>query len=866
MTGSIGPYRILRKLGAGGMGDVFLAEDERLGRRVALKCPSDEWLKEPDARARLQREARAAAQLTHPNIATVYDVIDEGGRPYIVMEYVEGESLSAASSAGPLAVEKAVAIGRQIADGLSAAHAAGVIHRDLKPANVMLTSSGQVKLLDFGVARMVDPRSEPLTAAGQIVGTPGYVAPEQLLGRPADPRSDIYSAGMILYQLLSGRAPWVSSGDGRAIEAMLTGVRDLHLVAPGIPSPVSDVVMRAVAREPQDRYQTGADFGQALDAVAASMRDMPTVATGHALPVSRRGLSWTIGVASLVLLILAGMPYVLRGPSGGGEVTARTLPVVAVLPFTNLSGDPKLEYLGAGMAETMSTKLANVSGVSVVSRAEVHDALERNKGIDKVCRALGATYIVTGSVQQANDRIQFTVHLLSPDGSTIVKAYTYDDSLSNLFALQRRSAEDVAGQITGRVSLSAEDRQQIGHMQTNNLAAISAYWRGKGLLEQPGPAPIDPAIAAFTEATTSDRSFALGYAGLGSAYWRKYEQTKDPQWAGSAVDANEHAKQLSPDEAEVRLSLATVYNGIGRSRDAVAEITRALQLQPTSDRAHRLLGDIYAATGKPSEAESEYHAAIKIRPEYFATYRSLGLLLVRERRFEEAVEAFRKITQLQPDAPYGYQLLGYAHSLQGDFETARVEYEAANAHGGSFATSSSLGTVAYILGRYGDAAEAYKQAIAQRPNNGKTHWNLADAYRRLDRPEDARAEYTTAVSLFDVDLGVNAKDAVARAIRATCLARLGRLPEALRESARAIAESPQSDEVYYHRALVLILAHQPKLALDALTTSVKNGRSVALVQRDVDVAELRDVPGFQSLVKASAQSGNVNGQLPRRDK
>ena len=865
MTGSIGPYRILRELGAGGMGEVFLAEDERLGRRVALKSPSDDWLKQPDARVRLHREARAAAQLSHPNIATVYDVLDEGGRPYIVMEYIEGESLSKTASTGPLPVEKALAIGRQIADGLSVAHAAGIIHRDLKPANVMLTPSGQVKLLDFGVARMVDPVGEPLTAAGQVVGTPGYVPPEQLLGRPADARSDIYSTGMILYQLLSGRAPWVSSGDGRAIETLLTGVRDLHQVAPNIPPSVSDIVMRAVAREPQDRYQTATDFGQALETAAASLREMPTVATGQALPVSRRRLSWTIGVGLLVLLALAGMPYVLRGRSGG-EVTARTLPVVAVLPLTNLSGDPKLEYVGAGMAETMSTKLANVSGLAVVSRGEIHDALARSTDITKVSRALGVAYIVSGSIQQADNRIQVTINLLSPDGARIVEGAMYNDTIANLFALQRQISEDLALRLTGRVSLSSQDRQQLARMSTNNVSAISAYWRGKGLLEQPGPAPIDPAIAAFIEATTADGSFALGYAGLGSAYWRKYEQTKDPQWAGKAVEANEHARQLSSDEAEVRLSLATVYNGIGRPRDAIAELERVLALQPTSDRAHRLLGDIYAASGKTSEAEAQFAAAIKIRPEYWATYRSLGYLLMKERRYDEAVRAFTKVTERQPDSTMGYQLLGNAHSQLGDFDAARADYEAANRRGGSPATSSSLGTVAYYQGRYADAARQYLDAIAQRPNNGKTHWNLADAYRRLDRQDEARSEYEKAVSLFDADLGVNSRDALARAIRATCVARLGRMPEALRESARAVADAPSNDEVLYQRALVLTLAHQPRAAVEALDQSVKNGRSVFLLARDTDVAELRVVPGFQSIVRASAQSGNVDGQSPRRDK
>jgi tetratricopeptide (TPR) repeat protein/TolB-like protein/predicted Ser/Thr protein kinase len=847
---SIGPFRVLRKLGVGGMGEVFLAEDERLGRRVALKCPSEHWLELPDARARLQREARAAAQLNDPRIAAVYDVLEVDDRPYIIMEYVDGEPLSSLVTHGPVPVERAIEIGVQLAEALAVAHASGVIHRDVKPGNVMLTSDGRLKVLDFGLARTNDPSAGALTAPGQVLGTPGYISPEQLLGRPADARSDVFGAGAILYELLTGRPPTADiDPKKRGLSALLEPIPDISLVNPSIPREVCAVVMKALAREPGDRFQSATELAGALSGAATALHERPTRLI-TSIPRHPWNSRWVRMAAIGFLVAALGVPLVRwwRGsPHSGTPIVVHGLPVIAVLPLTNLSSDAMLNYIGAGLADTISTKLAGVSAISVVSRAEIRDAMDRTPEVSKVCRSLGVSYAVTGGVQQSGDRLQITINLLSPDGRTIVHGGIYQDSTQNLFELQRRIAEDLTSKIVGTVS--ATDRAQLARTSTStSVDAISAYWRGRALMDKAGPDPIDPAIAAFGDCIRYDAGFALGYAGLGGAYWRKYEQTKDPQWAAKAIDAAERGRQIAPEQAEVRIALATVYKGSGRTQDAIAELRKVLDLQPSNYDAHITLGDIQSDGGHLQEAETEYTAAQQIRPDYWWTYRQLGLLQMASRRFDEAIKSFEKITELQPDSPFGYQLLGTVHGTMFDLDAATRDYENAMAHGGSFGTYSSLGTVYYLQGRFADAVQSYRHAIELRPKSGKTYWNLGDAYRHLRRSGDAAEAYRQAVTLLDADLRVNPKNAPARGIRATCLARLGRLDDAVVESEKAVTVAPQNQDVQYHRAVVLMLSGRLDEAVTALRQAVADGYPVELLRRDIDLVPLKQASGFQALL------------------
>jgi tetratricopeptide (TPR) repeat protein len=459
-------------------------------------------------------------------------------------------------------------------------------------------------------------------------------------------------------------------------------------------------------------------------------------------------------------------------------------------------------------------------------------------------------------VQQAATQLHVTINLLSADGGRIINGAIYDDSFENIFELQRRIAEQLTKLIVGTLSSATE--QRLARVPTNNVRALAAYWRGRDYLDNPGPEPIERAIAAFGESVHIDPSFAIGYAGLGSAYWHKYAETHEAAWARKAVEETERARQIDPNESEVRYALATVYRGIGRIDNAVSELKQVFELQPNHEAAHRTLGDIYASRQRIQDAVDEYEEALRIRPDYWGTYRALGVLYWRAGRYPEALAAFDRIIELQPDSPYGYQLRGTVHGTMHDLPRATADYEAALDRGGTPATNSALGTVYYLPRRFDDAARSYEKAIAQRPNGADTHWNLADAYRHLGRTADARTEYERAVRLYDADLAVNPKDAPSIATRATCLARLGRVGEAVDGSARAVQLAPATADVLYQRALVLTIAGRKDEAIGALEQAVAGGYSVQLLRTDVDLSSLHGSRRFQALVgNSTSTSGRI---------
>jgi tetratricopeptide (TPR) repeat protein/predicted Ser/Thr protein kinase len=848
-------YELIRPLGAGGMGAVYLARDTRLRRDVAIKFVSPRSTDDPAANARLLHEARAAAKLDHPGICPVYDVeVDTLGRTCIVMQYVEGETLAVRLERGALAPDAAVALAAEIADALAAAHAQGIVHRDLKPQNVMVMPDGHPKLLDFGIAftevpaetsaELATQTATSAWAPGGLIGTPAYMSPEQVLLKPIDGRSDLFSLGAVVFECLTGQAAFLAASDidtwARVVYVHPPAPSSLN---PRVPAGADDVVARLLAKDPEQRYTTAAEAADALRAY----RDGPPK---KAAP---RRQSRAVAIAAMLLVLVAAVVAVVgwprwRGPAEPPPVRPPQAPVLAVLPLTNLSGDASADYVGAGMAETIATKLASLPAVAVVSRAEVHDALAKNTDVPKLCRALGVSYAVTGAVQRANGTLHVTINLLGPDGKTVVAegGRIYDDTIDHLFTLQQRMAEDLSTLILGRLSVT--ERAQLARNPTANVEAMSAYWRGRALMERPGPDPIGPAIDAFNEAIALDGAFTLAHAGLGGAYWRKYEQTREPAWAAKAVDSTEKARQLNPDEPDVRLALATVYKGVGRVDDAVAEAEHVLQLQPASYEAHRLLGDIRATRGEIDLAIGECLAAVRIRPDYAAGYRSLGLLQMNAGRYDDAAASFERMSQLDLESPFPYQLLGNAHVYAGRIDVAERDFSQALKRGGSFATHSSLGTVYYLRGRFADAAKEYQAAIALRPKNATTHWNLGDAYRQLGRAADARAAYTDAVTLFDADLRVNPKDAGALATRATCLARLGQVARAEQDAQHAVALQPLDNDVQYQRALVALIARRPSEAMVAIEAAVAAGYSLPLLRLDQDLAPLRTDPRFVALV------------------
>jgi serine/threonine-protein kinase len=844
------------------MGSVYLARDDRLDRQVAVKV-----LDEPlgfEVRHRLQREARTAARLNHPGIAAIYDFGEHEAQPYLVMEYVEGEPLSTSVDRGPLPVDRVLNIGIQLADVLDYAHREGVIHRDIKPANVVIARDERVKVLDLGVARVVldaQParRAPDDSATVGIKGTPAYMAPEQLMGAQADARSDIYSSGVLLFELLTGARPY-DERDAVSLALALSGQQgppDPLVRRPELPPAVADVVKRAMAHNPAERYQTAAAL---RDDLVRARQALSTAPTGTFLPSTAPARRpWMVVGLVAAVLGLAAIAAVWslrdrRPPAHAGGP-------IAILPAVNLSGDPELEHLGAGLVSVLADNLSAVPGLTVVPAAATVSYRGTERDVAKAAAELGANYVVDLEVAGSGRQLRVEGRLLRSGLDNPVWADNYEDQP---LYVQRELIDSVASALESerafRRPLRASERERLRRLPTENADALAAYSRGVAALasakDQHG---VRSAIDAFEEAVRRDPEFALAHAGLSRALGSMYNHTREPVWAERADRAGRRALEIDPGRAEVHASMARVHRIAGRHEDALRHARRAVAIAPDSDEAHRLVGGILLDRGQ-AEGFTSLQRAIELRPDYWLNHFELGIGYYDLGRYQEALAPFRRLTQLRPDFAPGFQALGTIYHLLGDTQQAIGNYQHALRLAPEALAYSNLAFAYYTEGRFEEALSHWQKAIELEPTSPATHRNLGDAYARLNRTSEARAAYAEAITRGTSLLSVNPRDARTIALVALCEAKLGRLDEASRQAAEAVALAPADNEVLYKAAVVQALRGEPDAAVRQLDAAVRAGYPPAFARDDRDLQSLRDRPDFRKVVGASAQRGRAPNQ------
>lgn len=827
------------------MGSVWLAEDTRLHRQVALKTlrPADD--DDSPARARLMREARAAAALNHPHIAAVYDVLENNGHVVIVFEYVEGETLAARLAREQLPASAALDIGCQIAGALVAAHTHGIVHRDLKPANVIVGAEGQVKVLDFGIARTLSIgttlTSDGHTATGiGLIGTPAYAAPEQMVSGAVDERADLYALGVMLFEMICGRRPFTGS-DPIALASTKLGKDAPPLSSAGVlvPRELEQLVALLLARERGERPTSAASVLARLRAIYDSM------GTAAPAPASKRQMVAPVLGIALVLaaLVSLGVWGPLRRSSERADAGP---PVVAVLPLVNISGDGSNDFLAAGIAESLISSLAALPSVIVLSRAAVTEARNRTAESSVLARDLGATYLVEGSVQESGGRLRVSLTLVRPDRS-VAWGDNAEGVIDQIFDLQSRLATMLTAALDVRVS--AAERLRMNSQVTTSPEALNAYWQGRALLDRRDvDGNLDSAVAAFNRALALDARFAVAQAALGEAFWTQYVDTRDPSWAQKATEAGLTALRLDPNRAEVRYTLAVTLAGGGRLDEAIEELHRALAMQPNYDDARRQLGQLLGRQGRVDEAVAEYRKALALTPNSSSTYGSMGLMLLGAARYDDAIAAFQKSTELQPDNYFGFQRLGTAYQTVGKVDLALENYEKAIALRPSAQAFSNIGALHHGRGDFARAVEAYRQAIALRPNASATRRNLGDALAKLGRAADARAAYLEAVRLAEAELKVDPNDVRATASLAVFLAKAGQPDRAQQRIDQALRAAAEDVEVIFRAAVVAALTDRPQEALGYLTDAVRRGYSRASIADADEFSPMRTTPVFRDLV------------------
>ena len=858
---TVSHYEILEKLGEGGMGLVYKARDLKLDRLVALKFLATRLLPSDSAHARFLQEAHAISALNHPNIATIYAIEELEEQPVLVLEYLPGGTLRSLvnryrDAGSHLSVDYAISYGLQMALGLSHAHRHGIVHRDVKTANALLSAEGTVKITDFGLSKYRG--AAHLTQAGIAIGTAAYMSPEQARGEAADPRSDIFSFGIVLYELATGELPFQGENDFAIVNRIVNDVhRPPTQLRPDLPVEIEGVIAKALQKRPGDRYQSVEELLVDLRPLHREPFVTPTIQAAHATvtmetPTSRPGWKkapparWLIGIAALAAVAIL-LAFVLPRLRQRNVPAARQL---AVLPFTNIGGEPSNQAFCDGLAEVLTSMLSQVEqfqgSLWVVPASEVRAA--NISSVHQARQVFGVNLVVSGSVQRTGDSVRVTANLVDANTVRQLGSRTMDTRPEDITALQ----DGVVGQVSEllEVEIQPQVRQKLMAGGTKIPAAFDAYLQGRGYLQRfDKAANYEDAIPEFQRALQLDPAYAQAYAGLAEALLRKYELTRDAQWLEQARTATNSAIRINDHLAPAHVDLGVIDTITGHYDDAFPEFQRALDLDRTNADAYRELAKAYAAAGKLDQAEQTYKRAIQLRPSYWLGHKDLGVFYLRYGRYPAAEASFRKVLVLTPENYVGYRNLGALYHLMGRYAEAQEVLRKSIDIEPTSAAYSNLGTTYFFQGRYADAVSMNQKAIEMGTNDYTIYGNLADAYRWTPTlASKAPDAYRDAIRRAQKDLALTPDNAVLLSKLAVYWAKLGDPQKALAELDKARALAPADPYVHFKSALVYELTGKRLPALEALAAAKKGGYSIEEIRREPELMKLRKDPRYIALM------------------
>jgi TolB-like protein len=733
----LGPYEVVALLGAGGMGEVYRARDARLDRDVAVKVIHSRFAADPERLSRFELEAKAAAKLDHPNILVVHDVGMYEGSPYIVSELLEGESLREMLGS-PLPPRMAVEYALEIARGLAAAHGKGIIHRDLKPENVFVTKDGRVKILDFGVAKLTQPSSggrldtQATTAAatepGVVLGTVGYMSPEQVLGKPLDARSDLFSLGAVLYEMLSGKRPFHRGTAPETLTAILREEPpDLLETNRNIPPEFERIVRHCLEKQPDRRFHSAGDVIFDLESLRGLSGEKP-VAPMSAAGVFLHRHRVSVAAAAFLVALVLGAGWWWKARTGLDTTMKR----VAVLPFENLTGDPEQGYLADGIHESLITDLARLSSLSrVIARASAMRYEKTTKPLAEVARELGVDAIVTGSVLRAAGKVKVTAHLIRAATEEHIWSDSFEREPRDILSLQNDIVAAIARK--AKLPLTPEEQTRLATARPVNPQAYEAYLKGRFYLNRFTPEGFEKGVALLQEAVEKDPTNPLPYAGLALGYSLIGHEAM-PDAFEKAKAAARKASELGGGLAETEQALAeTLLYSDWDWAGAEQALQKALALNPSFPDAHAHYSWYLQLMGRRDEAFAEMKRAVEVDPLTPIWSAWLGWQYWEAGRNEEAIATAEKSLELNSDFPWGLYVLGSVYAQTGRFDEAIVTHQ--KAAWASRAVKWALGHTCALAGKREEALSI--AAELEKDPTPMNAWGLAEIYTALGDKDTA---------------------------------------------------------------------------------------------------------------------------------
>jgi len=754
----LGPYEILSPLGAGGMGEVYRARDAALGRDVAVKVLPVAFSEDSDRLRRFKLEAQAAAALNHPNILSIHQLGVHDGAPYLVSELLEGETLRARLERGALPASTAVDYTLQLVSGLAAAHERGIVHRDLKPENIFLTTHGLAKILDFGLAKLRRPEEfgspeaamtqGTVTVPGIVMGTVGYMSPEQVRGQRVDHRSDLFALGALFYEMLSGKRAFQGNTPADTLTAILMhDPPSLIGTSPNITAPLERIIRRCLEKDPNERFQSAKEVGFALKALS----DVPASVTADSEKATVRvpqqmtakatlGLAGLAVVAVLSLLIAANVGGLRDRLWRGGHIQS-----LAVLPLASLSGDSAQDYFADGMTEAMITELAQISGLRVISRTSVMQYKGGKKSLPEIARELHVDSVLEGSVLRSGEKVRITAQLIQAFPERHLWAQSYVSDLRDIMAVQSQVARSVAGEI--RVKLTASEEARLQKSRPVNPGAHDAYLRGRYFRRKGGLENVEKAGHYFEQALDNDPLYAPAYAALADYYsvLPFYTGARPDEVLPKAKAAVARALELDDSLAEAHASLAYIYTYYDWDwAHGDQEFQQALQLNPNDAAVRHRYSRYLSSLGRIDEALREIKHEQELDPLSQVAKANVGMIYYFARQYDSAIKPLNDVLKEDPKFDTAYWGLGLIYEQKGMPAEAVAQMEKAAALSPDSNTMASLGHAYAIAGQKEKAQKILGQLDAQSKKESISGYQFAVIYAGLGELNKALAELEKA--------------------------------------------------------------------------------------------------------------------------